>query len=123
MRRLFAFSALLALLFFAGCGDSHEAVAEESVSVMKEMVATLEGITDAASARAAKSKLQSLAEKMKALEKRMAELGTPTEDQINAMEGSIGQEMEAVQTKLTEQMMRLAFDMEIQKELSDLDLR
>lgn len=119
-RFLFPVIGVLALLLCSGCGDTHEKIAKQSVSVMKEMVATLEKVTDAASARAHKAQLASLIEQMNDLNKRMEALGLPSEDQVSAMEGGVGKEMEGLMEKMTQNMMRIAFDAEIQKELEDL---
>src|SRR5678815_1392251 len=57
MKRPFTITAVVMFLVCAGCGDSHEKLAGESVSTMKEMVSVLDSIKDEASAKAAKPKL------------------------------------------------------------------
>lgn len=121
-RYLLTLAVICSLLLCSGCGDTYESLAEESVSVMKQLLATLESVKDGASARAAKPKLQALDEEMKDIEKRMSALGTPSEADIEALDASIGKEMEELSMKISEAMMRIMFNEEIQKELADLDL-
>lgn len=123
MKHVLALTAVLMLFVVAGCGDSRESLAEESMSTMKDMVDTLETVKDEASAKAAKPKLQSIADKMKDIEKRQREIGMPNEKEMKELGAKYGKEMEEIQKKLMGQMMRIAFDPKIQAQLQDIDMK
>ena len=102
---------LLALLLpVAGCGDSadaattHEGVARQIAGTIEEMVEVLDGVTDEATAEAAKAKMEDFGARFKALAERVEELGEPdpaTVERLNA-------EMESTMQKLTARMQDLA---------------
>jgi hypothetical protein len=123
MKRLLAFTAVVTFLICAGCGDSHESLAADGVSTMKEMVAVLDTVKDSDSAKAAKPKLKSLSEKLNNINERQAKLPAPTEADIKAIESKHGKEMEELQQKMTSAMLRIAFDPKIQAELADIDMK
>jgi hypothetical protein len=124
MKRLVSFLVISMLAVLPGCGgDSHESLGAESMTVMKDLIATLDGIKDEASAKAAKPKLVSLTEKMQKINERQAKLPALTEADMKAMESKYGKEMEELQPRMVAAMMRLQFDPAIQKELSDLDMK
>jgi hypothetical protein len=116
---------LIALLLAGpGCGgDTHESLAGEAMTNMKALVATLDGVTDAPSAKAAKSKLQSLMEKLNNINDRQAKLKTPTEAEFKSIDAKYGKEMEDLQMKMAGHMMRISFDPKIAAELKDIDMR
>jgi hypothetical protein len=124
MKGLISLLVILMLGVCPGCGgDSHESLAGESLKLMKELVATLEGIKDEASAKAAKPKLVSVTQQMQKLNERMAKLPKPAEGDLKSMESKYGKEMEELQPKMVAAMMRIQFDPAIQKELSDIDMK
>lgn len=124
MKRLVSFLVISMLAVLPGCGgDSHESLAGESMTVMKDLIATLDGIKDEASAKAAKPKLVSLTEKMQKINERQAKLPAMSEADVKAMESKYAKEMEELQPKMVAAMMRLQFDPAIQKELSDIDMK
>ena len=124
MKRLVSLLAILTLGVCPGCGgDSHESLAADSMTTMKELVATLESIKDEASAKAAKSKLVSLTQQMNKINERQAKLPAPGEAELKAMTSKYGKEMEELQPKMVAAMMRIQFDPAIQKELSDIDMK
>ncbi|HEX9793040.1 MAG TPA: hypothetical protein VGC54_03575 [Planctomycetota bacterium] len=107
----------LCLLPLACGGDTNESIAKENVSLMSEFVGTLEGITDKASAEAAKGELDSLVEKLNELKARMVKMGEPSAaEKAKLMADS---DMAAVQLKLQSQMMRLMADREVGAVLAD----
>jgi hypothetical protein len=121
MKRLVPLVASVMFVLCAGCGDSHESLGKESITTLKQLVATLEGVKDEASAKSAKPKLKSLMEQLNDINAREAKLGAPTEAEIKSMEAKYGSEMEELQAKFASNMMRIAFDPKIQSELADLD--
>src|SRR5438552_13091566 len=106
MRHVLPLGALVLLVCCAGCGDSHESLAKDSVSNMKEMVAILDGVKDQASAHDAKPKLKSLMEKQKDIDARQNKLGAPSEDEMKTIDSKYSKEMEELQQKFNGQMMR-----------------
>ena len=123
MKHLLALASVVLLLSLSGCNDSHEAVAGDSVSTMKEMTSILEGVKDQASAQSAKPKLKALMEKMESISQRQAKLAAPTEAEIKAMDAKYGKEMEEVARKWQAQVMRVMFDPKIGPELQDIDMK
>lgn len=124
MKPLLSLVALMMLLTCAGCGgDSHESIAAESTSLMKDLVAALEPITDGPTAKAAKPKIVEIVKKMNALKERQAKLGTPTEADLKAMIDKHGAAMEDLQKKMNTVMMRVQFNPAIQAELNDVDFK
>jgi vancomycin resistance protein YoaR len=116
--------ALLTVAVLAGCGgDSHESLAADSVATMKELIATLETVKDAASAKAAKPKLTAVVQKMQKIQERQTKLGVPSDADLKAMESTLGKEIEGLQQKMVTAMMRIQFDPAIQAELGDIDMK
>lgn len=113
---------ILVLGICSGCGDTRDKVAADGVAVMKELVTTLESVKDGASAKAAKSKLASLGEKMKAIQKRQEKLPAITKEEQDALGAKHGKEMMELQEKLMQTFLRVGLDPAIQAELKDLDL-
>lgn len=125
MKRLVAFSIALMVVMglAAGCGDSREDLADDSLSAMKQLEATLATVKDEASAKAAKPKLQELADELNDINARMDKLGAPSEDEMKSMIDKHGKEMEQVQEKMVGHMLRITFDPKIQAVLDDIDFK
>ncbi|HQY87704.1 MAG TPA: hypothetical protein PK402_03535 [Tepidisphaeraceae bacterium] len=123
MNRLLTLAVMLSLLVISsGCKDTHAKLADESMPIMRDMVATISTIKDAATAKSARPKLEAIAKRMKALEERRSKLPAPTEAEFKAMLEKHGKEMEELQMKMVQGMMALQFDPKIQAELSGIDL-
>jgi hypothetical protein len=115
---------VLALALCAGCGgDSREDLAGESVDILKELVTTLDGVKDEASANSAKPKLEKLVKEMNDLNERQEKLGMPTEEEFKEIEQKYGKQMEELQQKFAGNVLRIAFDPKIQAVLNDIDLK
>jgi hypothetical protein len=123
MRRSLGILAGVLLVLCSGCGDSHESLAGQSVSTMKEMESVLATVKDEASAKAAKPKLKAVVDRMNDINARQAKLAAPTEAEIKAIEAKYGKEMEQLQEKIGGHMLRIAFDPKIQVELGDIDAK
>ena len=105
-----AAAALAVTMPFAlvSCGDSPEKVTEDMISLMNKMGDTLGTITDKASAEAAKDKLKSLGDEMKALKARMDKVGKPTGDAEKKLEEKYKTELEAAMKKMMGATMKLS---------------
>lgn len=124
MKRQLAFAVVVIFaLCSSGCGDSHDSLTKEGMSAMTEMIGVLDGIKDAASAKAAKDKLKSIADKLKDIQQRQSKLPAPTEAEAKAMGEKYGKQMEELQMKLAGNMMRIGFDPAIRAELDGIDLK
>ena len=124
MKRSLALSSvLLVALCFPGCGDSPDRLTKESISTMKELATTLDGVRDTASAKATKPKIKALAERMNKINERQGKLKPPTEAEMKAVEAKYGKEMAEAQQKLGQQIMRIAFNPTLGAELNDIDFQ
>ena len=124
MTRLLPLVLLPALAMCPGCGgDSHDRVMADSVSTMRDLVATLETVKDQGSAKAAKAKLTSLGQQMKAIQDRQSKLPTPSQEAMKPLLEKYGKEMQSLQQKLIAAMMRIQFNPAIQAELKDIDMQ
>ncbi|HVT89333.1 MAG TPA: hypothetical protein VHD56_10805 [Tepidisphaeraceae bacterium] len=121
MKRMLVLTSVIMLMVCTGCGDSHEKLAAESISTMKELIATLDNVKDEASANSAKSTLKSLMDKMNSINLRQSKLPAPSEAEIKAMEAKYGKEMEELARKLQANMMRVTFDSKIAPILQSIE--
>ena len=113
MRRTVFLSACLALV--AACGGDP---IEESMDIMEDMASVLEDIKDESSAKAAKPKLEKLAERMKAVQEEMNEDEMPPEERMEKLK-EYGERMEKVQKRLMKEMFRIASDPKLSAALDE----
>ena len=102
----------LPLGLFSCGGDSHAGLAKEQQAEMSSLVSILKGITDEASAEAAKDKMSALGERMAAIAKRAEALGEPTPEEAKALLEELGDNptdgpMGKMIGEMTAEMMRL----------------
>ena len=106
MPRLLSNLLLAACLLLTACSsDSHEAIAEDTVALMKEMVVVLEGVTDKPSAEAAVSELEDIIERMDEIGERVEAMGELPADEMLELTNEAG--MPATGMEFVGQMMRL----------------
>ena len=107
--RLAAAALALTMPFaLVSCGDSPEKVTEDMIGIMNKLGDTLGTITDKASAEAAKDKLKSLGDEMKAIKARMDKIGKPTGDAEKKLEEKYKTQMEAAMKKMMGATMKIA---------------
>src|SRR5687768_8908493 len=107
MRHLVVVS--IVALLASGCGgDTRESLTQDGMSNMKELVAVLDTVKDAETAKAAKPKLKTLFEKMNTINEKMNKMGVPTEAEMKAMDEKHGKEMEDLQMKMMSNMMKIS---------------
>ena len=114
--------AVAGVLLVSGCGKgepTHESVAEDMMDLLAKQVDIMEGITDAASAEAAKPKLDALLEELKELTEVAKKLGDPPKELEEELEKKYEPETKKLMERLMPVMMRLMADAEIQKVLED----
>jgi hypothetical protein len=124
MKRLALATSALLVIAVSACGrDTYASLAREGHELMKEMVATIEKITDASSARAQKPALQAIVKKFENLDERRKKLPEPSEADMKALEESMSKEMQETLMKLQGAMMKIMFDPAISAELKDIDFQ
>ena len=98
------------LLLSACGGDPYEKAAKQSVNVMEDMVEILEGVTDKASAEAARGKLEKLVSKTKEMKADLMKLGAPTPEQqkkLMEMAQSLQAETQALSRRMVEALTKI----------------
>jgi hypothetical protein len=107
----------LPLLFSLGsCGsdDSPEGLARQNTALLKDFGTTLSKITDASSAKQYTPTLEKLSERAKDLQARMSKAGEPDEEASKKLITELGPEMGASMQKITQEMIRIGSDPELQ---------
>lgn len=109
-----AFSSLLLALccLLASCGgDSHEALAADTVSLMNELTEVLTEVTDKKSAEESLPRLEKILEGLKEAEAREAELEDIDQAEMERIAGEVG--MEEAFTGFIQQGMRISMNPEL----------
>ena len=107
--------------FFAACGDAqdnanadpYDVLANDSLGVMEGIATSLAGVTDAASAEAAKGKIADIGKSMEAIKARMEALGEPDEAREKELEAKYKDRFEAAQKAMMGHMQRIMSNPEI----------
>jgi hypothetical protein len=106
--------ALVTLLGLTACGgDSHEALADESVSLMQDLGNTLAKITDKASAEAHVGELKTIVSKMSEVQARLEAMGEPSGEAEAELAEKYESRMGAAMQAMGQQMMRISANPEI----------
>src|SRR5262249_56779270 len=79
----------------------------ELIKIFKSTADTLATIKDEASAKAAAPKLKKVGEELRALQKKMQDLGQPTKDQKEKLKEKYKKDMEAAQSNLYKELRRV----------------
>jgi hypothetical protein len=103
----------------APASDSFEAMIQDQMVLMKEMVGVLEGVTDKETAVKAKPELDALNKKGMALKARADKLGKPSAEEEVTLKTKYEKQMEEVGGKMMAQMMRLSAKPEAMKVVQD----
>jgi hypothetical protein len=122
MRTHAVFCALMvsALLLCGGCNKpTHDSLMQDAIAKMKELNTVLAGITDEASANAAKPKLQAIDADMKKIKDQDDKLPKMTADEKKALETKYAKDMEAVSGDLFGNLMRIGMDPKLGPILKD----
>ncbi len=100
--------------------DPHEAILEDMIATMTEMVDVLETVQDPASAEAAAPKLEALVTELNAIEARMEAIGDPDPAKEDALMAVYEEPMQDVFDGFMEQMMRLQMEPELFEPLAEV---
>jgi cytochrome c556 len=95
------------VLCASGCGDSHDAVTRDMLSTMKELSAVVKGVKDEASVQEAVTRLEALADRMKALKKRSDTLGQAPKEVDNSLRTKYEQEFRAASDSVRRNLAQL----------------
>jgi hypothetical protein len=108
MKYTFLAAAMLLSLALAGCGDSYDSIADDTMGIMEDMIDILAGIESKEDAEKAVPRMEALAEKMQAIAKRAEELGQPTEQEAEDVSEAMQKKMEDVMGRYMQEMMRVS---------------
>lgn len=110
---------LAGAFFLGGCSRSHEDVMDDMVETMEETANTLESVKDKDSANAAAGKLDKLAERMNELSKEAEDMEDPDEATEKELKAKYEERMSKAAEKMMSNLMRIAMNPELSKELGD----
>lgn len=99
---------MIAVMGVVGCSDSHEKVVKDQLDLLKQLDGVLEGVTDEASAEAAKSGLEAIRAEDELIDARLKELGQLKRAEKRELEEEYGQATEDALGDLQDQLQRLA---------------
>lgn len=120
-RQVFTFLSLAAITLIACGGEADfESVLRDQIEYLNEISPVLEGITDDASFKAAKPKIDSFLDKMSALKNKREKLGEPSHDAKKSLQktGIIKDFTQAAQ-KFTQATFRLGTNDQLGKEAKE----
>ena len=100
-------------------GRSHEDVMDDMLATMDEISDVLAKVTDEASAKAAKPKLETLTARMQAIQKEANAMGKPDAATEEALQKKYEARLQQVMGRFMKEMMRVSQDPTISAELSD----
>jgi cytochrome c556 len=108
MKQFLALALVFSLfLGVSGCKRNHESVIKDSMTSMKELVDVLKNVKDEDSAKAAVSKIESIAKDMKALSEEAKKMGEPSKEVNADLEKKYKADMEKITNDLSKEMMRI----------------
>jgi len=115
IKKLTILALVLSLAPLSGCGpsDPHEKVMVDMLDCMEEVTEVLAGVTDKASAEAAKPKLEAFGERMKGIQKDMEEVGEPDKEKEEALKEKYEKRMKEVMGKFMKEGMRIGMNPEL----------
>ena len=113
---------LLALFLLAGCDSRspHEAIADDMVAKMRQMVDVMKGVKDEDSAKAAKPKVQALAKELDELKAKSDKLGKPSPETEKKLKEKHEKEVEQLTGDLLKEMMRVGMDPKLAPHMQDV---
>ena len=121
IKKLTIAALMLSLMPLVGCGpsDPHEKAIVEMMECMEEMTEILAGVTDKASAEAAKPKLKAVNDRMTASKKNMDEIGKPDEAKEKMLKEKYEGRMKEMMPRMMKESMRVMMNPEFSAILAD----
>jgi len=99
--------SLVLLVLASGCGDSHESLTKQSISITTEAADVLSSIKDPASADAAKPKLKELGERWRDNQQRRAALKKIAVKELTRLEREYGAQSQAAVKRYLAEVVRV----------------
>ena len=90
----------LVSLTFVACGDSHESLMNDSFDQMEKLASILEKVDANSNPDDVKAQLQSVADEMEDIKKRMKEIGEPSKDLQEKLEKSMKERGEKIMSRM-----------------------
>ena len=106
-RAVCAILALALVVTVSGCGDQYESAVEKQLGYMDELNSALGDIKDEASLTDAKTEVEAIVKKMKALADEMEKLPKPSKEKEEALEKKYKERMTETGKKIMTTMMKL----------------
>jgi hypothetical protein len=94
-------------LCVSGCGDSHDALTRDMLSAQKELCTILDSVQDDASAQAAATQLEALADRYTALKKRSDALGAAPAEVSRDLHTKYGKEFQETKDAVNQNLARI----------------
>jgi hypothetical protein len=112
----------LAVFLLAGCDSRspHEAIADDMVGKMRQMVDVMKGVKDEDSAKSAKPRVQALAKELDELKAKSDKLGKPSPETEKRLKEKHEKEVEQLTGDLLKEMMRVGMDPKLAPHMQDV---
>lgn len=120
MRKPASTLLLILPLLFASCGSKHEAVMDEYIALMNEMVDILKTVKDEATAELATPKLEAVGSRIESLSAKMNNMNDLTPQELMELFKDYQEPMQEVLQELSEEMMRVAMITDMDEELQQV---
>jgi len=117
LNKIAVMSSIAVAMLFTSCGkkDTAESVTDEMLSKFDELVTSLEGVKDKASAEKSAKEIDAIGEDFLELAKRLEALPEPSEEEKKALDDKMDKAMDAKQKKMGEAMKGFMSDPEAAK--------
>jgi hypothetical protein len=110
MRNLSVMAALAVCMLLVGCKRTHEDVAKDMISCMKDLTAALKDVKDEASAKAAVPKITAIRDRMLKIDEETKKMGEPPAAEKEQLTKKYESQMDEVGKAFFAEMTRVASD-------------
>jgi hypothetical protein len=112
-------AAAVCLLALGGCSKTHESIADDAISKMKEMQNALKDVKDEASAKSAAAKIKTIAADLKKLKEEDDKLPKPTAEEKKKLDEKMKKASEDNQKELEQALTRILSDPKLAQPISE----